>query len=77
MGAILTALGTLLGGLVAAYSAWGTNKRNTYQDSIDTFKEELKQKQEDADLYRKRWLKVEEDNERLKKEIEDLKNEQH
>lgn len=77
MQGILTALGVLIGGLVTAYQAWGTNKRNTYQDSIDTFKQELKQKQEDAELYRKRWLKVEEENEKLKEEIERLKDEKH
>ena len=35
---------------------------------------EIKQKTEDMELYRKRWLKVEKENDRLKKKLEELDN---
>ncbi len=35
---------------------------------------EIKQKAEDVELYRKRWLKVEKENDRLKKKLEELEN---
>lgn len=35
---------------------------------------EIKQKVEDVELYRKRWLKVEKENDRLKKKLEELDN---
>lgn len=35
---------------------------------------EIKQRTEDMELYRKRWLKVEKENDRLKKKLEELEN---
>lgn len=35
---------------------------------------EIKQRTEDMELYRKRWLKVEKENDRLKKKLEELDN---
>ena len=35
---------------------------------------EIKQRTEDMELYRKRWLKVEKENDRLKKKLEEIEN---
>lgn len=35
---------------------------------------EIRQKVEDMELYRQRWLKVEKENDRLKKKLEELEN---
>lgn len=35
---------------------------------------EIRQKAEDMELYRQRWLKVEKENNRLKKKLEELEN---
>lgn len=35
---------------------------------------EIKQKAEDMELYRQRWLKVEKKNDQLKKKLEELEN---
>lgn len=35
---------------------------------------EIRQKAEDMELYRQRWLKVEKENDRLKKKLEELDN---
>ena len=81
---ILTALGAFLGGLVAVYKAWGAGHRSDFQESIKTLQNEVAQKEKDTEFYRQRWQVAEKSNEekdrtieRLKRELEKLKNEKH
>lgn len=63
IGYLITAIGGLISAITLFYKAFSTEK-----DS------EIRQKAEDMELYRKRWLKVEKENDRLKKKLEELEN---
>lgn len=69
---ILIAIGSLIGALVTAWKAFDKSKQDRHQDTIDELEQSLKEKKEDAELYRQRWLKAEQDNDRLRKELEDV-----
>lgn len=63
IGYLITAIGGLISAITLFYKAFSTEK-----DS------EIRQKAEDMELYRKRWLKVEKENDRLKNKLEELEN---
>lgn len=63
IGYLITAIGGLISAITLFYKAFSREK-----DS------EIRQKAEDMELYRKRWLKVEKENDRLKKKLEELEN---
>lgn len=63
IGYLITAIGGLISAITLFYKAFSTEK-----DS------EIRQKAEDMELYRQRWLKVERENDRLKKKLEELEN---
>lgn len=71
---LITAVGGLISAVTLFYKAFSSNKQNTLTSMLAEKDKEIKQKAEDVELYRKRWLKVEKENDRLKKKLEELEN---
>lgn len=71
---LLSAIGGLIGALTVAYNAWGNHKKSTSKQSIDTLNAEIKLKEADAEVYRKKWLKAEQGNDELRNKIDRLQN---
>ena len=63
IGYLITAVGGLISAITLFYKAFSSEK-----DS------EIRQKAEDMELYRQRWLKVEKENDGLKMKLEELEN---
>ena len=74
IGYLITAVGGLISAITLFYKAFSSNKQNTHTNMLAEKDREIKQKAEDMELYRKRWLKVEKENDRLKKKLEELDN---
>lgn len=73
IGYLITAVGGLISAITLFYKAF-SSKQNTLASMLAEKDIEIKQKAEDVELYRKRWLKVEKENDRLKKKLEELEN---
>ena len=73
-GYLITAVGGLISAITLFYKAFSSSKQNTLTSMLAEKDNEIKQKAEDVELYRKRWLKVEKENDRLKKKLEELEN---
>ena len=74
IGYLITAIGGLISAITLFYKAFSSNKQTTLTNMLAEKDREIKQKAEDMELYRKRWLKVEKENDRLKKKLEELEN---
>lgn len=74
IGYLITAVGGLISAITLFYKAFSSSKQNTLTSMLAEKDSEIKQKTEDVELYRKRWLKVEKENDRLKKKLEELEN---
>ena len=74
IGYLITAIGGLISAITLFYKAFSSNKQNTLTNMLAEKDREIKQKAEDMELYRQRWLKVEKENDRLKKKLEELEN---
>ena len=74
IGYLITAVGGLISAVTLFYKAFSSSKQNTLTSMLAEKDSEIKQKTEDMELYRKRWLKVEKENDRLKKKLEELDN---
>ncbi|AZR15460.1 hypothetical protein [Lactobacillus crispatus] len=74
IGYLITAVGGLISAITLFYKAFSSSKQNTLTSMLAEKDNEIKQKAEDVELYRKRWLKVEKENDRLKKKLEELEN---
>lgn len=74
IGYLITAVGGLISAITLFYKAFSSSKQNTLTSMLAEKDNEIKQKAEDVGLYRKRWLKVEKENDRLKKKLEELEN---
>lgn len=74
IGYLITAIGGLISAITLFYKAFSSNKQNTLTNMLAEKDSEIRQKAEDMELYRKRWLKVEKENDRLKKKLEELEN---
>ncbi|MGW1413801.1 hypothetical protein ACWDE8_05730 [Lactobacillus crispatus] len=74
IGYLITAVGGLISAITLFYKAFSSSKQNTLTSMLVEKDNEIKQKAEDVELYRKRWLKVEKENDRLKKKLEELEN---
>lgn len=74
IGYLITAVGGLISAITLFYKAFSSNKQNTLTNMLAEKDSEIRQKAEDMELYRKRWLKVEKENDRLKKKLEELEN---
>ena len=74
IGYLITAVGGLISAVTLFYKAFSSSKQNTLTSMLAEKDSEIRQKTEDMELYRKRWLKVEKENDRLKKKLEELEN---
>ena len=74
IGYLITAVGGLISAVTLFYKAFSSSKQNTFASMLAEKDSEIKQKTEDVELYRNRWLKVEKENDRLKKKLEKLEN---
>ena len=74
IGYLITAVGGLISAVTLFYKAFSSSKQNTLTSMLAEKDSEIRQKAEDMELYRKRWLKVEKENDRLKKKLEELEN---
>lgn len=74
IGYLITAIGGLISAITLFYKAFSSSKQNTLTSMLAEKDSEIRQKAEDMELYRKRWLKVEKENDRLKKKLEELEN---
>ena len=74
IGYLITAVGGLISAITLFYKAFSSSKQNTLTSMLAEKDSEIKQRTEDMELYRKRWLKVEKENDRLKKKLEELDN---
>ncbi|UVY21092.1 MAG: hypothetical protein [Bacteriophage sp.] len=74
IGYLITAVGGLISAITLFYKAFSSSKQNTLTSMLAEKDSEIRQKAEDVELYRKRWLKVEKENDRLKKKLEELEN---
>lgn len=74
IGYLITAVGGLISAVTLFYKAFSSSKQNTLTSMLAEKDSEIKQRTEDMELYRKRWLKVEKENDRLKKKLEELEN---
>lgn len=70
---LFIAIGSLIGAIVGAYTAFHKSKQERHKSTVDELQDELKEKKEDAELYRQRWLKAEQANDLLRKELDDAK----
>lgn len=75
IGYIITAIGGVISAITLFYKAFNSNKQSSFANLISQKDQEIKQKAEDAELYRKRWLKAETENDKLKVKIEKLRKE--
>lgn len=74
IGYLITAVGGLISAITLFYKAFSSSKQNTLTSMLAEKDSEIRQKAEDMELYRKRWLKIEKENDRLKKKLEELEN---
>ena len=74
IGYLITAVGGLISAITLFYKAFSSSKQNTLTSMLAEKDSEIRQKAEDMELYRQRWLKVEKENDRLKKKLEELDN---
>lgn len=74
IGYLITAIGGLISAITLFYKAFSSSKQNTLTSMLAEKDSEIRQKAEDMELYRQRWLKVEKENDRLKKKLEELEN---
>ena len=74
IGYLITAVGGLISAVTLFYKAFSSSKQNTLTSMLAEKDSEIKQRTEDMELYRKRWLKVEKENDRLKKKLEEIEN---
>ena len=74
IGYLITAVGGLISAITLFYKAFSSSKQNTLTSMLAEKDSEIKQRTEDMELYRKRWLKVEKENDRLKKKLGELDN---
>ena len=74
IGYLITAVVGLISAITLFYKAFSSSKQNTLTSMLAEKDSEIRQKAEDMELYRKRWLKVEKENDRLKKKLEELEN---
>ena len=74
IGYLITAVGGLISAITLFYKAFSSSKQNTLTSMLAEKDNEIRQKAEDMELYRKRWLEVEKKNDRLKKKLEELEN---
>lgn len=68
-GYIITAIGGVISAITLFYKAFNSSKQQSLTTLLQQKDEEIKQKAQDAEIYRRRWLKAEAENDKLRKEL--------
>lgn len=68
-GYIITAIGGAISAITLFYKAFNSSKQQSLTTLLQQKDEEIKQKAQDAEIYRRRWLKAEAENDKLRKEL--------
>lgn len=74
IGYILTAIGGIISAITLFYKAFSSTKQKSFERMIRSENQVIRQKKEDTEFYRKRWLQAERENERLRKELHHYDN---
>ncbi|MCI1524404.1 MAG: hypothetical protein LKH52_04645 [Lactobacillus crispatus] len=69
IGYILTTIGGVISAITLFYKAFSSDKQKSFTNVIAEKDKDLKQKSQDAEIYRRRWLKAEAENDKLRKEL--------
>lgn len=70
LGNIITAFGTMIGTIVLLLKAFNNGTKSGFDDTTKQLEKIINQKSDDIEFYRQKWLKVEKENERLKRKID-------
>ena len=70
IGDILTTIGGVISAITLFYKAFSSDKQKSITNVIAEKDKDLQRKSQDAELYRKRWLKAEAENDKLRKELD-------
>lgn len=70
IGYILTTIGGVISAITLFYKAFSSDKQKSITNVIAEKDKDLQRKSKDVELYRKRWLKAEAENDRLRKELD-------
>lgn len=70
IGYILTTIGGVISTITLFYKAFSSDKQKSITNVIAEKDKDLKRKSQDAELYRKRWLKAEAENDKLRKDLD-------
>ncbi len=68
-GYIITAIGGVISAITLFYKAFDSSKQQSLTTLLQQKDEEIKQKEQDAEIYRKKWLDAEKDNDELRKKL--------
>lgn len=68
-GYIITAIGGVISAITLFYKAFSSSKQQSLTTLLQQKDEEIKQKEQDAEIYRKKWLDAEKDNDELRKKL--------
>lgn len=68
-GYIITAIGGVISAITLFYKAFSNSKQQSLTTLLQQKDEEIKQKEQDAEIYRKKWLDAEKDNDELRKKL--------
>ena len=68
-GYIITAIGGVISAITLFYKAFDSSKQQSLTTLLQQKDEEIKQKAQDAEIYRKKWLDAEKDNDELRKKL--------
>ncbi|AKG66662.1 hypothetical protein [Lactobacillus helveticus] len=74
IGYILTAIGGLISAIALIYKALNSSKRNSLTSILNEEDKEIKQKSEDAEIYRRRWFEAEKENDKLNDKLKRKSN---
>lgn len=74
IGYILTAVGTLISAIALFYKAFSSSKQNSLASLLNEKDKEIKQKTEDAEIYRQRWFQAEKENDKLNNKLKKESN---
>lgn len=68
-GYIITAIGGVISAVTLFYKAFSSSKQQSLTTLLQQKDEEIKQKEQDAEIYRRKWLDAEKDNDELRKKL--------
>lgn len=66
---IITAIGGVISAITLFYKAFSSSKQQSLTTLLQQKDEEIKQKEQDAEIYRRKWLDAEKDNDELRKKL--------